>query len=101
MGDFSEPSGTGTRFGRAVVVCAGVAALLATMITFVYEDLTLYYASQLTVFTQFRMAPGKELPQASAPAIRRPNLDHGPDILDSVMDEPSFPQSRFLGKSIP
>jgi hypothetical protein len=39
MGDFSEPSGTGTRFGRLVVTFAGVAALLATLITFVYVDL--------------------------------------------------------------
>ena len=104
MGDWSEPSGTGTRFGRVVVTFAGVAALLATLITFVYEDLKTM--SPLRVLanswqTQFNMASGKELPQASPPEIRRPNLDYGPDILDSIVDESPFPQSRVLGRPIP
>ena len=50
---------------------------------------------------QFSMAPNKKLPQASPPEIRRPNPNHGPDILGSVMDESSFPQSRVLGGPVP
>jgi len=38
MGDLSEPSGTGTRFGRVAIIFAGVAGLVATLITIVYVD---------------------------------------------------------------
>lgn len=98
MADLSEPSGTGTRFGKVVIALAGVAGLIATLITIGYGDnvlpVELRGMSNLTL--QICLAASKELPQASPPTIRDTNLDYGAYFLHSIMGQPALPSGRFL-----
>lgn len=87
MGDLSEPSGTGTRFGRVAIALAGVAGFIATLITIVYGATvsSVEIRDMSNVSIQISMAASKELPQASPPTIRDTNPDHGPHILSSFV----------------
>jgi hypothetical protein len=59
----SSTGGTGSRFARAVTIVAGAAALVATILTFLYVSLVIYqcqtccFVRLLTLHPQINMAP--------------------------------------------
>jgi hypothetical protein len=91
MGSYaaSASGGTGDKLTTAVVILAGAASLIASLISFVFVNsprLSSHVrAAELRV--QVYMVSDQELPKASPPTICHTNPSYGPHLL-----------SFFLGK---
>lgn len=97
MGDhveFMSDGGTGQKLTYATTVVAGVASVVATILSVMYE-----LVARLTIMRKANANPqlnnvaSQELSQTSFAKIRRQNPSYGAYIFDSVMDEHGFPQS--------
>jgi hypothetical protein len=86
--------GTGANLTRATIIVAGVASLVATLVSIVY---VLSGKTQLTI--QIDMAPGKELSETASAEIRGSYLGDGADLRHRLVVQPDFSEGCLLGGS--
>jgi hypothetical protein len=89
MGSYaaSASGGTGNKLTTAVVILAGVASLIATLISIVFvHSLRLkIHVTAAEPHMQIHMVSDQELPKAPPPTICHTNPSHGPNLLSFLL----------------
>lgn len=90
MGDPIGSGGTGNRFGEAVLITTGVAAIIASLTTIMYDKQVKSKILLLTSASQIDMASVQELSQTLATTLCYTHFGHGTDLLHSILGQFDF-----------
>lgn len=85
LSDASNPSGTGNKLAGAAITVAGVAALVAALVSFFSIWLQLKSELPYTSMYQCLVLTDNRLPQAFATTIRRTHIAHGTHLLGGLL----------------
>jgi hypothetical protein len=94
--------GTGQKLTYATTVVAGVASVVATILSVMYERFMVSIVLRIANNSpKPNNAASQKLSQASSAKIRCQNPPYGAYIFDSVMDQHGFPESCLVPRSDP